>query len=172
MAYNVRVKNNLQDLNAKMAKIPAKSFKFNGKLVLPEIEFTEAIGAFPMDEMRQYTMAEVSQALAKAKGEIADALNAAMSSSAWQWRTGGSRDIVDTGALKSSLSITFSGGSFQISYSEPYAALVHWGGYIYPYGNKGAERIYLPGRPWVEATVMGGGPVPQIQWDNLISKYL
>jgi len=172
MAYNIKVSSNLQDLNARMAKIPAKSFKFNGKLVIPEVEFTEVVGDLPVDKMRQYTLAEVDQALAQARGEIANALNAAMRSSSWRWNEGGSRDIVDTGALQASLSVSFSGGSFQISYSEPYAALIHWGGYISPYGNRSAQKVYLPGRPWVEATVMGGGPVPQIQWDMLIQKYL
>lgn len=170
--YNTRVKHDLQKLSANAKKLSKQSIEIDAPIKLPEVEFSEAIGDIPADEMAKYTMTEVDRALAKSEGELAKALNAAMSSSAWQWQSGGSRDIIDTGALKNSLSITFSGGSFEISYTEPYAALVHWGGYIYPYGNQAAQKVYLPGRPWIEATIMGGGPVPQIEWDTLISKYL
>ena len=171
-AYKVKVKGNMQGLVPELQKLSGKKIKMSSKLKLPEIDFSEAIGDLPISGIEKYTIAEVNQALSMAKGEVADALNAAMSSTSWQWTTGGSRDIVDTGSLKDSLSITFAGGSFLISYSEPYAALVHWGGYIYPYGNRNAQKIYLPGRPWVEATMMGGGPVPQIEWDALILKYM
>lgn len=71
-------------------------------------------------------------------------------SKSWGWISG-SRDIVDTGALKDSLVMNITPDSFSVSYSEPYANLVHYGGYINPYGNPNA-RVYLPGRPWVEAT--------------------
>ncbi len=71
-------------------------------------------------------------------------------SRSWGWISG-SRDIVDTGALKDSLEMNISSDSFSVSYNEPYANLVHYGGYINPYGNPNA-RVYLPGRPWVETT--------------------
>lgn len=170
-SYNIKTTSNLDRLSGAF-KALEKKHVISASLKMPEVEFSEAIGELPTGKIQSYTLQQVDTALSKAKGDLAAALNAAMTSSSWQWTSGGSRDIIDTGSLKNSLTITFSGGSFQISYSEPYAALVHWGGYIYPYGNQSAQKVYLPGRPWVEATVMGGGPVPQIQWQNLIQKYL
>lgn len=85
------------------------------------------------------------------------ALDAALDAS-WNWRTG-SRDIVDTGALKNSLSISTSGNKISISYSSPYAGITHYGGYIRPYGNPYAEPVYLPARPWIDA-VLGEAPGP------------
>lgn len=97
------------------------------------------------------------------------ALDAAIDAS-WGWRTG-SRDIVDTGALKNSLSITTSGGRISITYSVPYAGIVHYGGYIRPYGNPYAEPVYLPPRPWIGA-VLGDaqGPVQPLDLNALAEK--
>lgn len=68
----------------------------------------------------------------------------------WGW-IDGSRDIVDTGALMDSVQFADTGDGFSLYYGEPYANLVHYGGYINPYGNPNA-RVYLPARPWVELT--------------------
>lgn len=68
----------------------------------------------------------------------------------WGW-IDGARDIVDTGALMNSVQFVDSGDGFSLYYSEPYANLVHYGGYINPYGNPNA-RVYLPARPWVQLT--------------------
>lgn len=80
--------------------------------------------------------------------------------SANEWRTrNGIDDIIDTGELRNSSNISITGSSgrskISISYDVPYAALVHYGGYIVPWGNSRAKRIYLPPRPWV-ADVLGG----------------
>lgn len=89
--------------------------------------------------------------------KLKPALDTAIRAS-WGWRDG-SRDIVDTGELAKSLDITRSGKKISISYGTEYAALVHYGGYIQPYGNPSAESVYLPGRPWV-AAVLGITPGP------------
>jgi hypothetical protein len=90
----------------------------------------------------------------------------AMQASSWGF-TGGSRDIIDTGQLMKSMNVTISGSSVQVSYDEPYAALVHYGGYIQPYGNRDAAPMYLPGRPWVQAVLTGGGPVESIDYESI-----
>lgn len=90
----------------------------------------------------------------------------AMRNSAWGF-TGGRRDIVDTGVLMQSMDVKMTSAGLQISYSEPYAALVHYGGYIQPYGNRNAELVYLPGRPWVDAVLTGNGPVESIDYDAI-----
>lgn len=118
-------------------------------------------------QLKDIAVAKLKMVLPRVEAKLANALNAAMSSSSWSWK-GGSRDIVDTGALKNSLKIEWIGMTAVVSYSEPYAAIIHEGGYIYPYGNKSASPVYLPGRPWVKSVLVGGGPVPQFDWEEAI----
>ena len=60
-------------------------------------------------------------------------------SSQWAW-TDGSRDIIDTGTLKGALKINTKFAqtkvTFEVQYNTPYAAFVHYGGMIKPYGNR------------------------------------
>ena len=85
------------------------------------------------------------------------ALDASMDSS-WQWIEG-QRDIVDTGRLKSSLEVKTvfnqTKVGFQVSYNTPYAAFVHYGGVMKPYGNPNAADVIVPARPWVQAVFEG-----------------
>ena len=80
-------------------------------------------------------------------------------------RGSGMRSNVDTGALKESLSIKASFAqtkvSFQITYRQPYAAFVHYGGVIKPYGNQSAADVIIPGRPWVQAIFEGSNSQPK-----------
>lgn len=66
----------------------------------------------------------------------------------------GLRDIVDTGALDKSKKVNTVFGKtqakLQVRYTVPYAAIVHWGGYVVPYGNRFARAVYLPPRPWIK----------------------
>lgn len=66
---------------------------------------------------------------------------------------------VDTGKLKNSLDIRakFSQTKvgFSIIYKTPYAAFVHYGGVIQPYGNPAAASVAIPGRPWIEMALKG-----------------
>ena len=79
-------------------------------------------------------------------------------SSQWAW-TDGSRDIVDTGTLKGALKINTKFAqtkvTFEVQYNTPYAAFVHYGGMIKPYGNKNAADVVIPARPWVQAVLEG-----------------
>ena len=106
-------------------------------------------------------MQKIDEFMPELKMELTAALNGALTASVWAWKDGGMRDIVDTGQLAATLSIETSGSGVKVSYSSPYANLVHNGGYIQPYGNKAARPIYLPARPWVKSVMEGGGPVPQ-----------
>ena len=170
--YKVGIKNGIKGVDAKIDKAIKKAeFMASASLSIPEIDLKTDVGSMPIGDMQNYTLAEVQKALSMATDDVKRALNSAVSSSSWNW-AGGSRDIIDTGKLKNSVEVAFSGGAFVISYKVPYAALIHYGGYIHPYGNKNAQKVYIPGRPWIDATVMGGGPVPQIQWDRLIEKYM
>lgn len=99
--------------------------------------------------------------------KLGEALDAALESAVWGWRDGTARDIVDTGKLKASRQITVEGRNIKISYDVPYAGLVHFGGYILPYGNQNAEKIYVPGRPWLDSVILGGGPVPKFDFESI-----
>lgn len=77
-------------------------------------------------------------------GILREAINANI------WRTrSGVDDIIDSGNLLKSQNISYSGSSINISYDVPYASLIHYGGYIIPYGNSGLRPVYVPPRPWV-----------------------
>lgn len=62
-------------------------------------------------------------------------------------------DLVDSGELKNSLSISKTPSGVEVRYSAPYAALMHEGGYITPYGNKNAQKAFIPGRPWIDQAI-------------------
>ena len=51
------------------------------------------------------------------------------------------------------------------TYNSPYANLVHYGGYVTPYGNPDAAAVYVPGRPWIKAATQGtyGAPPPRFK---------
>lgn len=85
--------------------------------------------------------------------ELKEELDKAMLSKTWPTLRG-TDDIYDTGKLLESGRVIIDNDGITITYDAPYAALVHYGGYIAPYGRTDVPRIYLPPRPWVE-TVMG-----------------
>ena len=101
--------------------------------------------------------------------ELGSALDAAMGASTWNWPSG-ARDIIDTGALRNSLSIKKAGNGFTISYNQPYAAIVHYGGYIQPYGNPSAAKFYFPPRPWIDSVLNGSGSIPQFDFEGAFKK--
>lgn len=101
------------------------------------------------------------------KTQLSKALDDAMEASIWKWTPGvttdrkngqsveSPRDIVDTGALQKSYRINIKGNSIDFAYREPWSRLVHWGGYIQPYGNPNATKVYVPGRPWITSVLNG-----------------
>ena len=129
------------------------------------------IGRIDTRQIRDLAVAQLKLVMPRIEQRLASALDAAISSPVWSWEDG-SRDIVDSGELKNSLNITWNGMRAIIRYDVPYAMLVHEGGYIQPYGNPNAERVYLPGRPWIRSTLLGGGPVPQFEWEEAIKSVL
>lgn len=97
------------------------------------------------------------------------ALDKALESKTWDWpnvtlRQNGEtvrspRNIVDTGKLKASLAFKernfTTKTTIEIIYKTPYAAIVHYGGKIRPYGDKRRDPVFIPGRPWVMAVFRG-----------------
>ena len=100
---------------------------------------------------------------------IVQALYDSLQSNAWSWPrntnrvngtvAGTTRDIYDTGGLYASQKLKTSHQVTQskltVTYLAPYASLVHYGGYVQPYGNKNANTVLIPARPWVEAVLNG-----------------
>lgn len=129
---------------------------------------TDAVDKTELEAMVAAMIAKVTSELVV---EVEAALTRALQAGVWAWNSG-SRDIYDTGELARSVSVTSSPDGISVSYSAPYANLVHNGGYIYPYGNKSARPIYLPGRPWVTSVLYGGGPVEKFDFDGFLSSRL
>jgi phage gpG-like protein len=136
----------------------ATQWKYGAKLSvqMPKVEVKDNSPA-----MKKRVSKALSRGTQKATAYVEKGLKVALDrsiSSLWAW-TDGSRDIIDTGKLKNSLKLTavFSQTkvSFQIQYRTPYAAFVHYGGVIKPYGNKNARDVLIPARPWVQAIVEG-----------------
>lgn len=122
------------------------------------------------------------------KSGLTEALNNAMDSKIWGWRADGTtfrkngevatspRNIVDTGALKKSLRTNISMGNINIAYREPYSRIVHYGGYVVPYGNPNATKVYMPPRPWILSTLNGGNgiqqyPIGKIYRDAIVAQF-
>lgn len=70
---------------------------------------------------------------------------------------GSPRSIVDSGTLKQSREFSLNRAELKAywNWSADYAAAVHEGAYINPFGNKN-KIIQLPGRPWITAVMIGG----------------
>lgn len=73
------------------------------------------------------------------------------------------RNIIDEGNLRQSGAMNMT-GQFEATFtwSANYAAAVHLGARIYPWGNRKARRVLLPARPWTSA-VLGTVLVPGIE---------
>ena len=133
-------------------------WKYGAKLSvqMPKVEVKDNSPA-----MKKRVSKALSKGTQKASAYVEKNLKIALDkamTSMWTW-TEGSRDIVDTGKLKNSLKLTAvfnqTKVSWQIQYRTPYAAFVHYGGVIKPYGNKNARDVLIPARPWVQAIMEG-----------------
>lgn len=122
------------------------------------------IGKVKMNEARILNGLQnaIKRANARITVDLKAALDAALRAGVWSTPSGAA-DIYETGELLSSGSVTVGPTGVTVSYDAPYAALVHYGGYIHPYGNMSA-RVYLPPRPWLDSVVRGGGPVPEFDF--------
>lgn len=136
----------------------ANQWKFSTKM---EIKMPKVEGKADTAKMKAAVNKALSKGAQKGATYVEKSLRQALDTSIesqWGW-TQGSRDIVDTGKLKSSLKIITNFAqtkvSFQVQYNTPYAAFVHYGGMIKPYGNPNAADVIIPARPWVQAVFDG-----------------
>jgi phage gpG-like protein len=144
-----------------LGKIPDKlEFTAKGRLGRASIDVSGP-SAGDMDARFQAASQRAAERIAV---DLKAALSDAMRSSVWSTPSG-SGDIVDTGELLASGTVTVNKDGVTIAYDAPYAALVHFGGYINPFGNT-RVRVYLPPRPWVESVLFGGGPVEEFDFSR------
>lgn len=134
-------------------RIP-KRIVLEGKL---KLNFNLELKKFPDRQILSAFKEGVNDATRRVVIDLKAALDEAMRSNTWRVPSG-TGDIIDSGALLESGEVRAGPDGVEISYSAPYAALVHYGGYIFPYGNQ-STRVYLPPRPWVDAVLRGDGPV-------------
>jgi hypothetical protein len=120
-------------------------------------------------------MRRLEQGINRASEEIAielkRALDDAMQSPVWPRLNGPDSDIVDEGRLMASGRVLVTPKGLSIQYTAPYATLVHYGGYVFAYGNQ-SSRVYLPPRPWIEAVLTGNGPVDQFDFVSYYERYI
>lgn len=141
-------------------KVP-KSFAVSGSASLRGLVNIK-VKNIPGDQIITGFERAINRASERIAKDLQAALKDALRSSVWR-TPDGTDDIFDTGELLESGTVTVTSSGLTISYSAPYAALVHYGGYINPYGNASA-KVYLPPRPWVDSVLNGGGPVPQFDF--------
>lgn len=105
--------------------------------------------------------------------ELNSAFQDAIGTRVWSWprqtirsngqEVGSPRNIVDTGILKASNSFSITGTLGTFRWGVDYAAAVHYGASIYPWGDKTRQKVELPPRPWTSAvlgTIQIGGIEP------------
>lgn len=120
-------------------------------------------------EIRSRMAAAISRASAVVAVDLKAALDEAIRSDVWQ-TTKGRADIVETGELLRSGSVIITSNEIKIVYDAPYAGLVHYGGYILPYGNESRDKVYLPPRPWVDAVLNGTSGIAKFDFDRYYRK--
>lgn len=113
----------------------------------------------------------IDRAMIRAILDISDNIerNLALAITSSIWNTNeGLGDIYLTGKLLSSSEVSVNGSQITINYDVPYAALIYYGGYILPYGNKEGTRVYIPPRPWIGAVLNGTNGLPAIDYKAII----
>lgn len=118
----------------------------------------------PTSQILSTFQTAINRASQRITTDLKQALDQALRSNVWQ-TPGGRADIYDTGELLSSGTVRVTQNGVSISYDAPYAALVHYGGYINPYGNQ-STKVYLPPRPWVDSVLRGSGPIPAFDFER------
>lgn len=149
-------------------------FTFNFKLAVPAVKMTQKDKGMTT-KMRQAAAKACTKGRTRSVTYIQASLKTSLDnsiSSSWSW-PGGAQDIVDTGALKNSLSLPVKhlqrSSTIQIKYDSPYAAAMHYGWVGHPYGNKNIAPRTYPGRPWIQSVLDGTNGQTKPDFDQIIS---
>lgn len=172
------VAKSIKDFEKELIKFETKLNGSDGtyKLGLPTIGLNTNIGglkdlvSFLKEFPREFRAAH-AKTMVKVAVDLKAALDASMESPSWDWK-GESRDIIDTGALKNSGTVTYNSSidQIEIKYDEEYAAIVHYGGFVTS-GYNLSTRIAYPARPWISAVLEGGYGVPRFNIEKVYSEY-
>lgn len=134
---------------------------YNVSMLVEDVDYSDVqrfVNEFP--DKAKIAHREALRIMAK---DLELALKEAISASVWDW-IDDTRDIVDTGALRRTTKVIAEGSELRCYSDREYAALVHFGGYVHPYGDTTRAMFYYPPRPWIHAVVLGGGPVEQFDF--------
>ena len=145
----------IRDFRKLTSKLP-KNLSINGTCNTGSL-LRLNVKSFPEQKIINGFSKAISKASIRITTDLKKELDQAIKSPIWN-SNNGTTDIYDTGQLMDSGTVTASERGITISYDAPYAALIHYGGYIHPYG-KETERIYLPPKPWVDAVLNGYGGI-------------
>lgn len=110
---------------------------------------------------------------------IKPALNEAMAQSVWAWPNttirkntsdvSSPRDIVDTTNLRDSMDTSTADKKLVITYTAPYANMVHYGGITNPYGRSKESFVY-PARPWISSLLEGTNGINKFPLLDIVNK--
>ena len=174
-----------KDINTSLKAFAKTKFSSELKIEVPELRKKKSV---PQIYRTALSKALVSGSR-KVEAALIGGLQANMASSIWDWpgttlrvsgqSVGSPRNIVDTGLLASGnyvrAAYTTRGANITVGNNVPYAALVHFGGYIKPYGNPNASSVFLPPRPWLSATIGADTSVARavtVDWREIIRQEL
>lgn len=172
-----QAKRKLEQVERKITKITgtvAGGKRKSYSIPLPKFSFTTGgfkdILSFSKEFPKAFKKAH-AKTMELLAADLKRALDDAMESSTWDW-INDTRDIIDTGALRDSGTVTYipAQESLSISYDQDYAAIVHFGGYIRS-GYNPSVQIYYPARPWITAVLEGGYAVEQFEFEKRYLDY-
>jgi phage gpG-like protein len=177
--------NSFKDLESSFTDFSRSSFSAKLKVESPDLRRKGNLDK----AYRTALVKALSNSTRKVDSQVKEAMQANMNSVIWSWpretnrKSGGivgsPRDIIDTGNLASRnyvrISYTTRGASITVGNNSPYAGIVHFGGYITPYGDRSKRPVFIPGRPWIgvaigTASVSSGGVT--VDWRAEIQKEL
>ena len=144
MSINVRVNTGNLEARARKASRRASEIVMGELFAAFQQSFTAQAWEWPRETTRgQYAY--------KGRGKKRKRVRAKPGSG---FTVGSPRNLIDTGNLRQTGTYQMTGphrATFR--WSANYATAVHEGAHIYPWGNKDADRVYLPPRPWTRAVL-------------------
>jgi len=172
-----QAKSRLKDIEKTLIKVTADLNNSGATINIPfpSIKLSESgldkaverLGNLPSRYKKAHKLA-----MTKVAQDLKKALDDAMEADVWDWWDG-TRDIVDTGALRDSGAVRYNSAddSLSITYGEEYAAIVHFSGYAVS-GYNPSVKIFYPERPWITATIEGTHGITKFPMEQIYTKAL
>lgn len=159
-----------------------KGFTTTAVIKMPQVNLDKTWSKSSTASFKRALTVSRQKGVDKAGTALQQALYKSLKSNTWVWpgstlrvngtTVGSPRDIYDTGRLYASQRLKVSHQVTQskltVSYDSPYANIVHYGGYITPYGNLNANTVLIPARPWVVAVLEGTYGQPKLDLGKIL----